>query len=179
MKTGKRVAFLGVLLILAALVGGSGLMAGEPVQSSQAQQAFEKLKSLVGRWEGTSGQQGKKTLATYELASNGSVVVERYSEAGAPDSMMTVYHLDGERLLLTHYCAAGNQPRMQAESFSSAEGVLVFSFLDVTNLSSPAQGHMRKVVFRFSDKDHVVTEWTWRENQADKLTDAFRFHRLP
>ncbi len=179
MNTGKGVALLSALFLVAALLGGSGRAAGEQAQGLQAWQAFEKLKSLVGRWEGTSGQDGKKTLATYELASNGSVVVERYSEAGAPDAMMTVYHLDGERLLLTHYCGAGNQPRMHAESFSPAEGMLAFSLLDVTNLASPADGHMRKVVLRFQDKDHFTAAWTWRENQADKFTDTFRFTRLP
>lgn len=177
MKTNKSVVLtLAVLLGSLSLAGGEPA-SGEPVRRSGAQQAFERLKSLVGRWEG-SNVGNTKTIATFELVSNGSALLETYTSEGEGYSMITVYHLDGNRLLLTHYCGAKNQPRMQAESFSPAEGVLDFSFLDITNLSSPDEGHMRKVVFRFQDNDHFVAEWTWRENQEEKPTDVFRFRRV-
>jgi len=33
--------------------------------------------------------------------------------------MLTLYHRDGNRLVLTHYCREGNQPGMQAKPFDA------------------------------------------------------------
>ena len=49
--------------------------------------------------------------------------------------VLTVFHLDGDRLILTHYCMAGNQPRMQATSYDAKKGEIRFQFLDATNLA--------------------------------------------
>ena len=69
-------------------------------------------------------------------------------------AMMTVYYLDGDRLLLTHYCMAGNQPRMQARAFNPETGEVDFEFLDATNLA-PGGGHMHNAKFRVADNDHL------------------------
>lgn len=169
----RRIAVL--LLLLLASLAGPAMTADESEPRTQAVAAFEKLKSLVGRWEATN-REGKKVQATYELVSDNSALLERYIEEGSY-SMVTVYHLDGDRVLLTHYCGAKNQPRMQATSLSPDGTVLTFTFLDITNLSNPNQGHMHKVVHRFLDQDHFSTEWTWREEKKDKFTEVFRFER--
>lgn len=79
--------------------------------------AFGWIKGLVGQWEGTvewSGARSDKGQmgATYQQAGNGSAVVETLSIASEP-LMTSVYHLDGPDLRMTHYCAAGNQPRFR------------------------------------------------------------------
>ncbi len=91
---------------------------------TDAAAAFARLKGLVGEWE-ANADVGKARLV-YELTGGGSAVVERESAENMP-VMMTVYHLDGNRLLLTHYCMAGNQPRMEARSFDPAPGEIVSS----------------------------------------------------
>jgi hypothetical protein len=70
-----------------------------------------------------------------------------------PDDPITMFHLDGERLILTHYCDAGNQPRMAA-TISSDGKTIVFDFLEATNLLSSQAGHMQRVTFNFIDADH-------------------------
>jgi len=92
-------------------------------QDSGPAAAFARLKALAGRWEGQS-QHGKATLE-YELTGGDTALVEREtSEHMQP--MMTVYHLDGDRLVLTHYCMAGNQPRMAAKSYRPGYGRVRF-----------------------------------------------------
>src|SRR5437764_1790145 len=104
-----------------------------------AQAAFARLKMLAGEWEADTPM-GKSHI-TYEVIAAGSAVVERDS-IGNMAPMLTVYNLDGNRLLLTHYCMAGNQPRMQARSFDAATGDLRFEFFDATNLVKPGAGNM-------------------------------------
>jgi len=55
--------------------------------------------------------------------------------------MISVYHLDGDRLILTHYCEVGNQPRMQATSFDPKSNEIDFNFLDATNMPIPTPTH--------------------------------------
>lgn len=141
-----------------------------------AAQAFEKLKTLAGRWEGTSGE-GIKGEAIYELTSGDSALLERMSESGPEHTtMVTVFHLDGPRLLLTHYCAAKNQPRMRAVSYSLQSGTLAFEFLDATNLASPDAGHMHRAVYQFIDADHVTAQWTWRQG-GNEVTRELHYTR--
>ena len=71
-----------------------------------------------------------------------------------------MYHLDGGRLRMTHYCAAGNQPRLE---LTSGGNPLTFTFLDATNVST-GQPVIVKLVLRMTDKDHMVQEWTSRQN---------------
>jgi hypothetical protein len=89
--------------------------------------------------------------------------------------MVTMFHLDGPVLMVTHYCSAGNQPRMVAGP-SKDPKVIAFTFKDVTNLSSPTAGHMRGLVLTMVDKDHHTEQWTFRQDGKDQ-TDTFTFAR--
>jgi hypothetical protein len=119
---------------------------------------FEKMKTLVGDWTAASGSEGHdaKVQVSYALTSAGSAVMETLqTEHGA---MVTMYHPDGEAVMMTHYCAAGNQPRMRAQGTGDKE--LAFSFVDATNLSSPEAMHMHDLKITFDDADHITQEWT-------------------
>jgi hypothetical protein len=155
------------LLLTAALIA-AGLHAGD------AASAFERIKGLAGSWEGTT-KAGKAHL-TYEVVSGGNAVLEREAVEGMPP-MLTVYYLDGDRLLLTHYCMAGNEPRMQARHFDSANGELKFEFLDATNLSSPAAGHMHDATLRIIDHDHLASAWEFYQDGKPKFSETFEYTR--
>lgn len=142
---------------------------------SEASAAFDLLKTLVGEWQGET-EHGKSHLS-YELVSGGTALVERDSSDTMP-AMLTVYHLDGDRLLLTHYCMAGNQPRMQAKAFNAQTGEVDFKFLDATNLTSPNAGHMRNAKIRIVDKDHLTAEWQFYEDGKPKATESFKYTRV-
>ena len=122
---------------------------------SAAERSFEQLKSLAGSWEGTLD--GQTLHVSLRATSMGNALMHEMKGAG-PDDPITMFHLDGDRLLLTHYCDAGNQPRMVA-AISPDGKTIVFSFLEATNLLSSQMGHMQRVIFTFIDADHHTEKW--------------------
>lgn len=175
-RTKRIVRFLPALALALASTAIQALpRAGEEGGGARAHQAFERLKSLAGRWEGTTSS-GERNSVAYELASGGSVLLERLVEAEeGHETMLTAFHLDGNRLMLTHYCTAGNQPRMAARRIDG-DGIR-FEFVDATNLPDPASGHMHGVVYRIQDADHFTSEWTWHENGKPVQPNVMRFTR--
>lgn len=141
--------------------------------ASKSQPEFDKIKSLAGNWEGKASD-GRPVHINYQVVSSGSAVMESIRE-GAEGQMITVYHLDGDRLMMTHYCSAGNQPRMRADS-SSSPSAIKFTFVDVTNLSAPDAGHMQAHAIIWKDADHITHHWTWREKGQER-TETFELER--
>jgi hypothetical protein len=123
---------------------------------SDAQKSFDKLKTLAGSWEGT--MDGKPLLVTLRVTSMGSALMHDMTGGGTPEDPITMFHLDGDRLILNHYCDSGNQPRM-AGTISPDGKTITFNFLDATNLLSSQPGHMQHVVFNFIDSDHHTELW--------------------
>jgi len=154
---------------LAALLLAGRARAAETKGST----GFDGLKSLVGEWEGKSAD-GKTAVLTSRLVSGGSAIEETLNVTGEP-SMLTVYHVDGARLMVTHYCSSGNQPRMVTENAGNA-GHLTFHYLDATNLASKDSGHMKQLAVSVQDADHFTQEWTWAEKGQEK-TELIHFTR--
>ena len=140
-------------------------------KQSDSQKAFEKLKALAGSWEGKFTTVPKMedmgdgaTVITMRVTSRGNALVHEITDPAKPDDPtrydhpLTMFYLDGEKLLLTHYCDAGNRPRMVART--SPDGKTVeFDFLDVAG--DLTYGHMQHAVFTFIDADHHTEEWTF------------------
>ncbi len=156
--------------LLAALI----LLASSAAAQLKPAAGFDKLKSLVGEWEG-KGEGGRLVHVSYKFVSGGSALLETLSPSGEPE-MLTVYNLDGSNLMLTHYCSSGNQPRMRAVPPATGSPELGFVFLDATNMTSPDAGHMRKLTIRFEDDNHFSQTWTWRQGGKDEST-VFHFTR--
>jgi len=135
---------------------------------------FEKLKTLVGEWEGKA-QDGTRVNVSYRLVSNGTALMETLHPTGESE-MVTVYTADGDRVDVTHYCNANNQPRMRTAPVSGSPQKLDFSFVGATNLASPTAGHMHHLAVTLTDNVHFSQTWTWRENGKDK-TESFLFFR--
>jgi hypothetical protein len=158
----RREAIVGAgLVVLASAVGA--IAGDEPKGGHLAtvnSVALEPFKALDGKWVGKMGHGGQsiEAVVTYKVTSNGSAVVETIGP-GTPHEMVTVIHPDGEGLVLTHYCALGNQPRMKTSGKHEPHQVH-FSFVDATNLKSPNDMHMHDVVYYFVDKDTIKSEWT-------------------
>jgi hypothetical protein len=156
MTKSSRAVVVAMCALLAVAVPQGALASQNP--------GFEKLKTLVGTWVATM-RDGQHATVTYELVSAGSALLERLGGDAHPDmQMVTVYHPDGDRVVMTHYCSAGNQPRMKAEPVIGEVQSLRFTFLDATNLATPGEGHMHGLVVTFHDADSFTQEWTWREN---------------
>ena len=109
----------------------------------------------------------------------GSVVLFTSFDAHPGETMITAVHLNGDELMLTHYCIAGNQPRMTATSMSEDGREVVFTFRDATNLTSRDQGHMDKAVFRFIKDDQYTSQWTWYQDGKESWMEKIVNSRLP
>lgn len=138
---------------------------------TDAQKAFATIKLLPGTWEGNTSMGPVKV--TFKTTAGGSAVM---SEILGQEDMVTMFHLDGpNRLLMTHYCAAGNEPRMQA-SVSPDGKVITFDFLDATNLATPDAAHMQKMVITLVDENHHTEEWTLVD-RGKEHKELFDLHR--
>ena len=125
---------------------------------SDAQKSFEQLKSLAGSWEGKNSM-GQSVQVSYRMTAGGSALMSEI--VGHGETMITMINVDGpNRLLLTHYCAVGNQPRMQASASPDGK-TITFNFLDATNLDNPQSGHMDNVVIALLGPDHHTEEWNF------------------
>jgi len=132
---------------------------------SDAQKSFDKMKAMAGSWEGhvtTFPQQGeiegKLMKVSLRVTSMGNALMHEMTGGGRPDDPITMFYLDTDRLLLTHYCDAGNRPRMVGKA--SPDGKTVdFDFLDVAG--SLQYGHMHHAVFTVIDPSHHSEDWTY------------------
>ena len=137
--------------------------APETPDPAASKHAFERLASLAGEWRGRSTK-GWEDEVTIEVIAGGSVVVIRSFGAHPGETMLTLAHMDGERLLLKHYCVARNQPRYVARVFEDDGAKVTFEFLDGTNMASRDVGHMDGVVYRFLDDESFTSTWSWYQN---------------
>lgn len=161
-----------------ALVGGKAgaqEFPGNPSFKVTKTPAIERLASLVGCWVGKNPW-GMPTRISYDLASDGTALVE-YLEQQGQVPMYSIYYIDGETLMVHHFCSYGSQIRMRAEP-SEDPNVLYFGFMDATNIKSREHDdHMKWVRFTFQDPEHMGIEWGLYQNQKD-LTDRFAFTRV-
>lgn len=136
------------------LIAALALATAAAVAQTDAQKAFTTIKSLPGTWEGNSAMGPVKV--TFKTTSGGSAVM---SEILGKEDMISMFNLDGPgRLLMTHYCAVGNEPRMEA-SVSPDGKVITFNYVDATNLASPDAAHMHRMVLTLIDENHHTEEW--------------------
>ena len=157
------------MLTLVVLV----LAASAALAQTEAQKAFNAIKDMPGTWEGKSAD-GRALRVDFKLTAAGSAVL---SEIVVPnEDMVSMIHLDGpNRLLLTHYCAAGNQPRMEAK-FSPDGKTVTFNYVDATNLASPDAGHMNRMTLTLLDANHHTEEWVFLDH-GKEMKELFDLHR--
>jgi hypothetical protein len=170
--------FLAVFVLM-ALASGSAAVAQDRDGSAVARAAFERFKALAGEWDGRSTA-GWSGVATYSVIGRGSAVLSSSTHSAHPgddESMATVYHLDGDRLLLTHYCVAKNQPRLAATKIDEGGRRIEFTFLDGTNLPSRNAGHMDRAVFEFHDHTRFTSRWTWYQDGQEKWMEEIVYTR--
>ena len=134
---------------------------------SDALKSFDKLKTLAGTWEGhmttippDPSIEGKLAHASLRVTSMGNAIVHEMTGEGRPDDPITMLYLDSDRLLLTHYCDAGNRPRMTGK-LSPDGNTVEFDFLDVAG--STQYGHMHHAVFTVIDANHHTEDWTYMQ----------------
>jgi hypothetical protein len=156
---------------------------------TEAQLSFDKLKALAGNWEGKvsmtppmpgSGDGVAEIDVTLRVTSRGNALVHEMHETGKPDDPkkydhpVTMFYLDNDKLLLTHYCDAGNRPRMVARDSGDGKAV-EFDFIDVSG--STKYGNMYHAVITPVDADHHIEEWTFMLPGDKPMRARMELHR--
>lgn len=159
------------LLIALASPAGAAAAAPAPAAAPSAADAFARLKQIEGRWKAATPDVPGGLVVAWKVTAGGSAVMETLFE-GTPHEMVSVYFLDGDELRLTHYCAAGNQPRMRYDARQSSADEIVFEFDGGTSFNPRRDFHIHEG--RISFAGGAVTE-TWAGWSEGKQSDVKRF----
>lgn len=138
-----------------------------------AKEAFEQLKKLVGTWEESAVDGGNKVV--YKLTGAGTTLIETQMP-GSPMEMVSVYHMDGPDLIMTHYCAAGNQPTMKYVPSKDGKSI-DFDFLKGSNMKSTDM-HIHAAKIRIISADELESDWIGYDNGKEAGTVTFKLKRV-
>jgi hypothetical protein len=119
---------------------------------------FKQLQTLVGEWEGKT-EAGRALKVSYRLTANNTVLIETWT-LGPQRESLTLYHMDNDSLIATHYCPVGNQPRLRLKEDGSAS-VFIFEFVSATNLPKPEAAHQHRFEM---EPDSFARSETYLEN---------------
>lgn len=153
-----------LIIVLLAALCTAAVAQSNPVPQSEAQKSFGAMKGLAGTWEGKLTTtppdpevQGKSVQVTLRVTSSGNAVLHEIRVPGREDDPITMFYIDTNRLTLTHYCDAGNRPRM-AGDLSPDGKTLDFKFIGI---SGNMHEHMHHSTFHLIDADHHSEDWTF------------------
>src|SRR5213080_4698436 len=152
------------------------VLAADPLAADKttSEEAFDRLATLKGEWRGE--QEGVKINLIYTLTANGSALMEEFRPESGP-VMITMFTVDDDHLIATHYCSARNQPQMATSPITDAQKPLEFSLVRVTGLQSPDDFHNTGLTVIQEDNDHLTQEWSYQHR--DKTgKNIFRFTRV-
>lgn len=169
-----------LLLVLAAvLIAPGAVRAEEPAAAANDHQldastAFDRIKTLAGTWDAALPVPGAEAMTStheFRVSAAGTVVMEIMGP-GSDHEMINMYHVDGDELLLTHYCAGGNQPTMRLDRATSDADHYVFAFTGGTNLDPATDGHIHGGELTFTGDGTLDSTWIgWSGGkQADTMT---------
>ena len=147
----------GLVLLGCLAVVNPGPLRADDGKGVDARTAFQKMKSLAGEWKVEGGDHGPGTIV-YKVTSNGSVVMQTFFP-GSEHEMVSMYHLDGDELKMTHYCAFKNQPRVKLDKAASTPESLVFAFDGGTNFDPSKDAHMHSGRIKFLEGGKVEEQW--------------------
>jgi hypothetical protein len=173
-----------VLCVLALLAAGAAWAADDRVEAGaspdqivyDAASAFAFLKSMAGTWEGQAKEHDHHATADarrvdVRTSAAGSAVIQTLYP-GAPHEMLNVFHMDGDTLLFTHYCAAQNAPVMKFEA-SDQPGVIKFVFAGGTNFDPNVDMHAHEGSFFVKDADTVASSFiTWMNGKPQPMLEG-------
>jgi hypothetical protein len=147
------------LVSAAAVFGATSLLSAQARQAgTKSEAAFKQLSAVVGDWQGV--QDGVPIAVKYTLTANGSTLMEE-DKPGKKSPMITMFTVDGERLIATHYCSVGNQPQMVSTAPDDFSKGITFSLTRITGMKSSGDWHNTGMTLTLDDEDHMTQRWTY------------------
>jgi hypothetical protein len=181
MRIAARAAATGAVLAALLLAGDAPGAAEDPQEKAlAARSVLDRLMSLDGTWHGEGGTVGGKTTSVtheYHVMAGGTVLLEIMDPGGERE--VNVYHLDGDDLLMTHYCGGGTQPTLRLERDSAGTDALAFRFARATNLPDPALRHVHGSTLVFLGSDQIESRWSFFRDGKETATSRFLLTRAP
>jgi len=150
-------------LCAAAIAAVPALFAGDEPAAPKPTK-LDPLKRLVGEWlqVDESGKTTDIVMARSRLTAGGSVIIEELFP-GSEHEMVTMYHLDGDDVMLTHYCVMGNAPRMKLQKGSTPDKWTFVCDGKGANMKE-TDPHMHQGTITFLSDDHFQSEWTMQKD---------------
>jgi hypothetical protein len=131
---------------------------------SGPQDALNWLKGLQGEWKGVD-EQGNEVVVSYEVVSGGTAVLEHVFD------MVNVYHLNMDKLEMTHYCSANNQPKFNSVGLLPNGKGIDFDFVSISNLTDVNSGYISDLELHLADENTLVQKWSWTQAGAEMSFD--------
>jgi len=171
----RATALLPVALLAVASCSStpSALLTAEPRDAELRSRLLTAIQSLEGRWEMPGGE--APAIIEFRSTAAGSAVCE-VMFPGTENEMVNLYTLDGNSLVMTHYCAAGNQPRMRATDL--VDGRLEFVSVSVSDLETPGALHMADMTLVLVDEDRIEQHWRAVKDGEDDHMPVFELVRV-
>ncbi len=165
---------LPAVLICLVMALGCGTAAAQTAAPSDAQKAFDQMKTLAGSWHGTI--MGIPIDVTIRLASSGTAILHEGNTDGGrlPNHEITMFYVEGDRLLATHYCDGGNRARFEGK-LSPDGKTSEFNFLDVTG--NTKGGLVKRMAFTIIDSNKHLVEFTFIKPDGKPIELRGEFER--
>jgi len=122
---------------------------------------FEALEGFKGKWNIQAGGKSLPIEMTYDEGSKDSIVTEQFGKE------LSVFYRDGKNILMTHFCNAGNQPRLKLND-SNEPGKFEFVTFDVTNLKNADDPHVRRIIYRVRNEKQIELELVWKKGKSEE-----------
>ena len=178
---GRMLKILPVLVIFLVVAMGRGTSAAQTMSQSNnaaapsdAQKVFDQMKILAGSWQGTI--MGISINVTIRLASSNTAILHEATTEGGrpPNHEITMFYLDGDRLLATHYCDGGNRARFEGKISPNGKAS-EFNLLDVAG--STKGGLVKRMVFTPIDANKHVVEFIFIKPDGKAIELRGEFER--
>ena len=130
---------------------------------TDANRLFSILKGLEGEWRIVNP--ARDTVVTFEIIAAGSALVEKWTMSPSRNSM-TIYSMDGDALLVTHFCPQGNAPTLKLTR-TSEEGVHFFEFVQGWNLQDKESSHQHAFWIKIVSPNEFTRGETYIKNGSE------------